>query len=367
MSNFKQKYSRIVNREKKTAEILLYGVIGEKIDGDYFAQELNWLGRYYDEITIKINSDGGDVTQGLSIIEEIRSSSAHIITKNVGVAASMAGVIFVCGDERIANDYSRLMLHLAYYADAKGNKVTNISKKAKKALNAINGILTEVLSASGKSQEEITAILTEETWYTANDAVENGFADQEQQTTRKDLAALQPAKLVAKMAEELEEDTNSNNDKSMKRIAARLGLAADATEEQIVAEMEKRENEGTQTLVDQFIVIGEAMGTITDENKEKATRLAKADMEIAVETYLTVVDKTDGGEDEDPKPKGKGVMIKDLVNRGKAGAGGGSPKNADKKWEELSEEEAEELREKDVKAYSAKFKAYYGYEPEVED
>ena len=104
------RYTKIVGREKRKAEMLLYGIIGEKIDGDYFAQELNWLGREYDEITIRINSFGGDFNQGLSIVSEIRASKAFIITVVEGVAASMAGVIALAGDERRMNDYARIML-----------------------------------------------------------------------------------------------------------------------------------------------------------------------------------------------------------------------------------------------------------------
>ncbi len=121
------RYTKIVDREKKQAEMQLYGVIGEKVDGDYFAQELRWLGREFDEINIRINSMGGDLVQGLSIVGEMKASKAYIITTIEGVAASMAAVIALSADERRMNDYARMMLHLAYFVDEKGNKIEKLS------------------------------------------------------------------------------------------------------------------------------------------------------------------------------------------------------------------------------------------------
>lgn len=363
----KQKYSRIVNRELKKAEMLLYGDIGDKVDGDYFAQELNWLAKNVDEITIKINSNGGDVVQGLSIVSEIRSSAAFIITHVTGIAASMSAVIAVSGDKRTMNDYAKLMLHSPYYVDKDGKAIEKLSAKDKKALAAIKSTLVDILTNAGKDKEAISKILESETWYDSETAVSEGFVSEVISTKRKDLAALKPLTLVAKLMEELEAETNENsnfNIESMKTIAARLGLAADATEEQIVAAIEKRETEAATALVAQFIAVGEAMGTITANNKEKATRLAKADMELAAEMFLTVADKGEGDND-DGKTDEKGALIKDAINGKKTG--GKAAVAADKKWEDLTELEVEDLRENDRATYVAKFKGFYGFEPEVED
>lgn len=61
----------IINREKREITFLIYGVIGEKVDGDYLARELSWVDREYDVVTLRINSDGGYVTQGLSIVSQL--------------------------------------------------------------------------------------------------------------------------------------------------------------------------------------------------------------------------------------------------------------------------------------------------------
>lgn len=343
--------------------MLLYGIIGEKIDGDYFAQELNWLGREYDEITIRINSFGGDFNQGLSIVSEIRASKAFIITVVEGVAASMAGVIALAGDERRMNDYARIMLHLAYFVDDKGNKVTSLSKKDQKAIGQMNGIMTDILARIGKDTDSIKAILEAETWYDAATSQKEGLVSMVIDTTRKELAALEPLKLVARMNEEL----TFNNLKSMKKLAAKFGLGEDATEEQILGKMQEAETKAANEAVERFLTIGKALGTITDENQEKAKRLAKADFDLAAEMYLTPKAEGnpdgDAGEAKGEKGAEKNVTISELL---KAIKGEGGKKEV-KKFEDLSEEELETMREKEPKAYVALFKARYGYEPELEN
>lgn len=341
--------------------MLLYGAIGEKIDGDYFAQELNWLGRENDEIIIRINSLGGDLNQGLSIVSEIRASKAYIVTVVEGVAASMAGVIALAGDERRMNDYGRIMLHLAYYVDDEGNKVTNLSKKDKKALDQMNGILTNILSRIGKDADTINSLLKAETWYDAQSALNEGLVSEIIDTTRKELAALAPLKLVAKISEEL----TINNLKSMKKLAAKFGLGDDATEEQILEKVQEAEEKAAVDAVNRLVTIGKALGTITDQNQEKATRLAKADFELASEMFLTPKAKVEGeGEGKPAETNGeKNVTIAELL---KAIKGNGANPEV-KKFEDLSEDELETMREEEPKNYVALFKARYGYEPEIEN
>lgn len=364
------KFTKIVNREMKQAEMLLYGIIGDdwengEIDGNYFARELNWLGKEFDEITIRINSWGGDLGHGLSIVSEIRASKAHITTRIDGVAASMSGVIAIAGDRNQMNDYARLMLHLAYYIDPQGNKVDNMSLRDQKALDQMNGILTDILSRKGKSKEDIQQILEDETWYNAEEAMAEGFIDQVIDTSKKSLAALEPKKLVALQMDEFDiQDNNSKPEKSMKLIAAKFGLSEDATEDQILAKIRENEKAATDEKVETLITVAKAMGTVSDElkNEEKARRVAKADVELFTELFLTPENK--GGEEEEEELKdSKKTLIKDMVKKGKAKGG----EDNDKKFEDFTEEELDEIRANDRKKYVALYEGRYGYEPEIED
>jgi ATP-dependent Clp protease, protease subunit len=104
MNQMELKHVTSLDELKKTATLLLYGEIGDKVDGDYFAQEINFLSKQYDEIVIRINSGGGSVLQGLSIFNAMLNSPAFIVVNIDGIAASMAGVIAMAGNIVRMND-----------------------------------------------------------------------------------------------------------------------------------------------------------------------------------------------------------------------------------------------------------------------
>ncbi len=79
------------------------------IDGPRFAEEMYWLKSQGYEITAKINSPGGRVDHGWSIIDSIVETGAT--THLIGLGASMAGVAFLFGKKRIADEHATLMLH----------------------------------------------------------------------------------------------------------------------------------------------------------------------------------------------------------------------------------------------------------------
>jgi ATP-dependent protease ClpP protease subunit len=79
------------------------------IDGPSFADEMYWLKSQGIHITVKINSPGGRVDHGWSIIDAIKETEAD--THLVGLGASMAGIAFLFGKNRYAEEHSALMLH----------------------------------------------------------------------------------------------------------------------------------------------------------------------------------------------------------------------------------------------------------------
>lgn len=356
------RFSKIVDRELKKTEMYLYGTLGSdegEINGHWFAEEMSWLGRNYDEITIRVNCDGGEVLHGLSIVSEMMTSKAYIIVSVDGIAASMGAVVLVPADQVVMNDYAKVMIHSPYYVDENGEVVKKLSEKDKKGLNNLKDILSRLLQKRGITEARINELMKTDSWFSAEEALAEKLIDKVVTTGRKtELAALEPKKLVAKINETY---VQPKKVKSMKKIAAKFGLAEDATEDQILAKLTEQENEGSARMVDQLVKMGRELGTVTDENVEKVKRVAKADFDLACEMYLTkpVAHAADDGDDDD-EPE-KGVLIKDLVSKG-----GKAPGKVEKKWDELSEEEVESLRAKDQKTYAKLFKAHYGFEPTIE-
>lgn len=118
------KYYNILTTEgSNEATILLYGYIGESYDwytGEKdgvtdvdFVKELDRLAAQYNTIHVRINSPGGEVFHGSAIVTAIRNCKAEVNTWIDGVAASMAGIIWMAGKKRHMAKNSMLMIHSA--------------------------------------------------------------------------------------------------------------------------------------------------------------------------------------------------------------------------------------------------------------
>ena len=278
----KLKFSKIVNKESKRAEILLSGILGDadkQTNGHYWAQEFRWLDKNYDEVTVLINGDGGSIVHGLSIVAAILGATSKVTTRTVGIAASMLAVIAVLGDKVEINDYAKLMFHSPYYEDENGDKAKGLSAKAKKALMSLKDTLTNLLMKRGKTEEEITKILKTDTWYNADEAKAEDFVDEVIQTGRKELAALEPMALVAKLNDEYK----PKKERKMKTVIAALGLPEDTEEQAVLEVVNKLQKDGGQApdlskVVDKLIVVAKAHNKVTDKNEASMRKLAETDL-----------------------------------------------------------------------------------------
>lgn len=127
-----------------------------------------------EEITVLINSDGGEIFAGSEIYEMFRTYQGNLTIKVVGLAASAASVVACARQSEIAPT-GMLMIHNVY-GGAEGDyhamdKTSEVLKKANKAqANAY-------ASKTGKPMDELLRLMDEETWITADEAVELGFID----------------------------------------------------------------------------------------------------------------------------------------------------------------------------------------------
>ena len=102
-----------------------YYLCGDIVDPQYYTELFYTLrtASETDLVYIHLNSPGGDFNAGLQIINNMRASSARVITILEARAYSMAALIFLCGDELIVHDNCQLMFHTysGYFA-GKGNE-----------------------------------------------------------------------------------------------------------------------------------------------------------------------------------------------------------------------------------------------------
>lgn len=126
-------------------------------------------------IRLRINCPGGDVFAMQAIMNSIRNHHARVIAQVDGIAASAATAIAMVCDEVIMQPGTNFMIHNSQ-GMAMGDKNDML------AMAELQGKVDAALAQSyadktGKSLDEIGAWMDAETWFTAEQAVENGFAN----------------------------------------------------------------------------------------------------------------------------------------------------------------------------------------------
>ena len=128
------------------------------------------------DVTVHINSFGGEVAEGIAIYNALKASPAHVTTICEGFACSIASVIFMAGDERVMRPASLIMVHNPWMS-ATGNSAE--LRRAADDLDVMAQLSkTAYLTAAGDSldAETLDALMDAETWITPEDAVAYGLA-----------------------------------------------------------------------------------------------------------------------------------------------------------------------------------------------
>lgn len=164
----------VLNASKDSAEIFIYDEIGLwGITADDFRREVSALEAK--EITLRINSPGGSVFQGITIYNFLRSLSATIHVKIDGVAASIASVIALAGDTIEMADTAMFMIH-----NPMGG-VFGESEEMRKMADLVDQLKEQVVAIyvarTGKTEKEISDLMDATTWMKPALAIELGFVD----------------------------------------------------------------------------------------------------------------------------------------------------------------------------------------------
>lgn len=166
---------------KDEGEITLYGVIsseswwGDEVTPKQFKSDLDALGDIK-TLNVRINSPGGDVFAGSAIYSMLKRHSAQKIVYIDGLAASMASVVAMAGDLVIMPKNAMLMIHNPW-----GGCVGFASEMRAYAdlLDKIGeSMMTAYTDKTGKTVEDIKSVMDAETWFTAEEAVAAGWADE---------------------------------------------------------------------------------------------------------------------------------------------------------------------------------------------
>ena len=134
-------------------------------------------------LNVHINSYGGEVAEGLAMYNMLKNFKHEITTICDGFACSIASVIFMAGNKRIMPKSSLLMIHNAW-SRATGD--SNDLKKAAEDLEKITQPSIEIYKeATGLNEVVIKEMMDVETWLSADEALDLGFATSIEQANAK--------------------------------------------------------------------------------------------------------------------------------------------------------------------------------------
>lgn len=189
--------------------LTLSGVIRKKLYEDDEAIDAKSIREMLDDVTndvlIRLNSGGGDVFEGIEIYNYLKKHTSHITVEVTGYAASAATFILSGADKVIMNTGTSVMIHEAS-TYAWGNKQE--IQKTLNALETIDGSIISIYSErTNQSKEQLETWMKEETWFTAEEAVQYGFADEiadeeeELEPENDDIAAIVQRAVAVALAE----------------------------------------------------------------------------------------------------------------------------------------------------------------------
>lgn len=187
--------------EDKTAEIVIYDEIGKSwwgedtVSAKQFLDDLTALGDV-DAITLRINSPGGDVFDGVAIHNALKNHKATVTAQVDGIAASAASFIAMAADKIVMPSNSFLLIH-----GASGISLGNADDMRAMAddLDRIDKSLTATYVARAKSTTaKVKALMKEDRLMDAAEAKDWGFADEV--TSEKKMAAKFSLRLLPRAA-----------------------------------------------------------------------------------------------------------------------------------------------------------------------
>lgn len=176
---------------------------GDEVTPQLFKDELN---AGTGNVTVWINSPGGDVFAAAQIYNMLRDYKGSVTVKIDGLAASAASVIAMAGDTVCVSPLAMMMIH---------NPATLAMGEAKdmqKAISMLNEVKESILNAyeakTGLTRAKLSHMMDDETWFNAKKAVELGFADKILFTSDGDGKKNQPEKPEEEEKEDKTEEKN---------------------------------------------------------------------------------------------------------------------------------------------------------------
>lgn len=241
--------------EQSVTEILLYDEIGEDpffgggISAKQFTVDLQAVDTQ--EIHLRINSPGGDVFEGITMLNALRRHKAKVIVYVDGIAASAASVVAMAGDEVVMSRNAEIMVHEAWGFTQ--GPAEDHAKQAELLSKMSDNIASAYADRAGGSVAQWRAAMQAETWYSDKEAVAAGLADRvETNKTASDKVknsfnlslyayagrAEAPAPYLPAEPPETTNQEGTDLMSDTLNLRERLGLKAEASDEDVAAKLD---------------------------------------------------------------------------------------------------------------------------------
>lgn len=225
--------------EPGVGDLLIYGLIGpddgmgwlfDDVTPKQFKADLDDLGDIH-ELRVFINSDGGDVFAGQAIHSMLQRHPASVTVYIDGLAASIASVVAMAGDKVIMPRNAMMMVHNPWTIGV------GDADKFRKLADTLDQIRESIVAAyegkTGMKRDELMALLQAETWMTAEDAVEMGFADEIEESMQIAASMVGPDRIIVN-GREMDLSRFRNRPKSLPQHMSLANLSFDEQRAQVV-------------------------------------------------------------------------------------------------------------------------------------
>ena len=362
-----KKFFNIIPGEGEVA-ILLYGDVGDgqRVDSGRVVAELMALQSQFSKIDVRINSRGGDVFNGIAIYNALRTSKADITVYIDGVAASIAGIIALCGKPLYMSPYAKLMLH-SVSGGAWGN-ASDLRNMAEQ-MEALQGDLAAMIAGrcGMKKDEVLTKYFDEKDhWISAQEALEMKLIDGIYDMADEAVDTSSSDNIYTYFNNRLRNQPQ-NKDKGMALLESLKGIPSFANladENAVLAHARELENKAAKADALAQAVEGYKRKLQDVEDKEIAAVVEKAVAERRItaeqKEHFMALMKTDRENTEKLLASMKAQPSRRMVDVYREN--GGTPTAlADMSWDELDKAgKLSELRNADLTAFKAKYLEKFG-------
>ncbi|CAN5660372.1 hypothetical protein BH11BAC1_BH11BAC1_26050 [soil metagenome] len=363
--------SYFINENKTSAEILLYGFIGnwKDTDSNRFISDFKKLEATHKKINVRINSGGGDVFEGITIYNALKNSTSEIHIYIDGVAASMASVIALSGSKIFMSRYAQLMVHRV---SGSANGDADKMRETADLMDELEKSLLEIYSTkTGIAKESIQSTWMQrgkDSWFNATEALKQKLVDEIfDGVISKSPKKNENAKEVWQFYNlQIENSLKTNSMHLFDQFKNAFGLSESATEQDVLAAFQNQANTN-RNLKDENEKLklqnAEFQNKLQESQKQKVTDLVDQAIKaqrITEDQRLTYVSLAESNFDATKSALNAITPYRSITSQLQATSEEIVEYQSFREYQEKAPSLLAEMKEKDPAKYKSLYKKQYG-------